>query len=43
LRPTRTPGEYLYLGEYYLQGYIHGEAMDLYERGEVQAEYFNLR
>jgi hypothetical protein len=43
LRPTGTPGDYLYLGEWYLQGYMHGEGMDLFEKGEVQAEYFNLR
>ncbi|AEO64174.1 08acf9fb-117d-4bfd-a2d1-6d1b65a21ac1 [Thermothielavioides terrestris] len=43
LRPTDTPGEYLFLGECYLHGFMHGEAMDLLERGEVEARYFDLR
>jgi hypothetical protein len=43
LRPTSTPNEYLLLGECYVYGLMDGEAMDAYERGEIESEWFHLR
>jgi hypothetical protein len=42
LRPTQSPGEYLYVGDCYVHGLMYGEAMEGYEKGEVEAQFFTL-
>jgi len=43
LRPTTNEGEYLLLGECYVDGVMDGEALNLLEKGRRERQWFNLR
>ncbi|KAF5013205.1 hypothetical protein FDECE_784 [Fusarium decemcellulare] len=43
VRPTSTEGEYLFVGECYVHGLMDGEALDMYERGELTEQWFSLK
>ena len=43
LRPTGACNEYLFMGECYVYGSMNGEAIDKYDKGEIQAQWFQLK
>jgi hypothetical protein len=43
VRPTGVEGEYLFMGECYVHGLMDGEAITLWEAGELREEWFYLR
>jgi hypothetical protein len=43
VRPTLNPDEYLFLGDCYVHGFMDGEAIEGWERGEIGSQWFHLR
>ena len=43
VRPSSISGEYLFLGECYVNGLMNGEAIQLWEEGILPSQWFHLR
>ncbi|MCJ1394390.1 hypothetical protein MMC18_007268 [Xylographa bjoerkii] len=42
LRPRPNSDHYVFIGECYIHGWMHGEAIEKWEQGKLQNEYFTL-